>query len=83
MRDSSPQTLQRKHDKIADAQLPPSCIFADSRCLLDRATQMDCGTELLALWTSIARACLDNIGVLAPWASFCSMKKLRSSTFNK
>jgi len=49
--DSCPQTPQRKYYKIADAQLSPGCVFADSRCLLDSATQMDCGMELLVLWT--------------------------------
>ena len=48
-RDSYPQTPQRKHDKITDAQLPPGCVFADSRCLLDGATQMDRGMEFRLL----------------------------------
>jgi len=30
--------------------LSPGCIFADSRRLLDSATQMDCRMEFLALW---------------------------------
>jgi len=47
--DSYPQTPQRKYNKITDAQLTPGCVFADSRCLLDSATQMDCGMELLVL----------------------------------
>jgi len=48
--DSYPQTPQRKYYKIADAQLSPGCVFADSRCLLDSATQMNGGMELLVLW---------------------------------
>jgi len=51
VRDSCPQTPQGENHKIADAQLPPSCVFADSRCLLGGATQMDCGMELLVLRT--------------------------------
>src|SRR5215470_12679369 len=48
--DGYPQAPQRKHDKITDTQLPSSCVFADSRSLLDRATQMDCGMKFLNLW---------------------------------
>ena len=51
VRDSCPQTPQGENHKIADAQLPPSCVFADSHCLLGGATQMDCGMELLVLRT--------------------------------
>ena len=32
---SCPQTPQRKYHKIANAQLSPCCVFADSRCLLN------------------------------------------------
>jgi hypothetical protein len=48
--DSYPQTPQRKHYKIPDAQLSPGCVFADSCCLLDSTTQMDCGMQFLELW---------------------------------
>ena len=33
--DSRPQTPQRKYHKIANVQLSPCCVFADSRCLLN------------------------------------------------